>query len=182
MEKKSDEDEFDNMLETIFKDIEEQEFNDKKKEILKIKANVEEKMKKTTSSSERQMILMDMQRNNMEKFTGYAKKIEDEKNEFYKKHAGVIEDLKQTKIEKEALDIISEGMKNIEEKTLNSVARSESPGLSNMFKDLDMEQKEKGPKLKFDPEKVFKDGGKKKKTKQKRAKQTKRKTKKSKKN
>lgn len=182
MEKESDEQLFDNMLVTIFKDIEEEEFNDKKKRISKIKENLEEKMKKAKSSSERQMILMDMQRNNMEKFTGYAKKIEDEKNAFYKKHAGVIEDLKQTRIEKEALEIISEGMKDIEEKTLDSVARSESPGLSNLFKDLDMEQKEKGQKLKFDPNKVFKDGGKKKKTKQKRAKQSKRNTKKNKKN
>ena len=79
MEKKTDEDEFDNMLETIFKDIEEQEFNDQRKEILKIKTNVEEKMKKAKNSSERQIILMDMQLDNMEKITGYSKKIEDEK-------------------------------------------------------------------------------------------------------
>ena len=181
MEKKTDEDEFDNMLETIFKDIEEQEFNDQRKEILKIKTNVEEKMKKAKNSSERQMILMNMQLDNMEKITGYSKKIEDEKNAFYKKHADVLADLKQKRIEKEALDIISEGMKDIEEKTFNSVARAESPGLNNIFKDLDIEQKEKGQKLKFNP-KVFKDGGKKKRTKQKRAKQSKGKTKKNKKN
>ena len=66
MEKKTDEEQFDNMLETIFKDIEEQEFNDQKKEILKIKANVEEKMKKAKNSSERQMIVMKMQLDNME--------------------------------------------------------------------------------------------------------------------
>ena len=62
MEKKTDEEQFDNMLETIFKDIEEQEFNDQKKEILKIKANVEEKMKKAKLKDDRDQAIQNVKK------------------------------------------------------------------------------------------------------------------------
>ena len=103
--------EFDNMIESILKDIEKEEFEEKKNALLKIKSDVEEKMKKAKSSSERQIILMNMQTNNMEELTGYAKQIKKEQDEFYEKHAETIKNLRQKRIEKEALDIISQGMK-----------------------------------------------------------------------
>ena len=174
--------EFDNMIESILKDIEKEEFEEKKNALLKIKSDVEEKMKKAKSSSERQMILMNMQTNNMEELTGYAKQIKKEQDEFYEKHAEIIKNLRQKRIEKEALDIISQGMKEIEKDTFNSIARAESPGISRMFRDLDIEQKQKKKALKVPPN-VFdmdieNNGGKKKKTKQRKVKRSKRKTKK----
>ena len=173
--------EFDNMIESILKDIEKEEFEEKKNALLKIKSDVEEKMKKAKSSSERQIILMNMQTNNMEELTGYAKQIKKEQDEFYEKHAEIIKNLRQKRIEKEALDIISQGMKEIEEDTFNSIARAESPGISNVFKDLEIEQQEKKQELEFDKDVFDKDinnGGKKKKTKQRKVKRSKRKTKK----
>lgn len=174
--------EFDNMIESILKDIEKEEFEEKKNALLKIKSDVEEKMKKAKSSSERQMILMNMQTNNMEELTGYAKQIKKEQDEFYEKHAEIIKNLRQKRIEKEALDIISQGMKEIEEDTFNSIARAESPGISRMFRDLEIDQQEKKQELEV-PSNVFdmdieKNGGKKKKTKQRKVKRSKRKTKK----
>ena len=162
--------EFDNMIEAILKDIEKEEFEEKKNALLKIKSDVEEKMKKAKSSSERQIILMNMQTNNMEELTGYAKQIKKEQDAFYEKHAETIKNLRQKRIEKEALDIISQGMKEIEEDTFNSIARAESPGISRMFRDLDIEQKQKKEALKVPPN-VFdmdieNNGGKKKKIKQ----------------
>ena len=61
--------EFDNMIESILKDIEKEEFEENKNALLKIKSDVEEKMKKAKNSSERQMILMNMQTNNMYVYT-----------------------------------------------------------------------------------------------------------------
>ena len=116
--------EFDNMIESILKDIEKEEFEEKKNELLKIKSDVEEKMKKAKSSSERQIILMNMQTNNMEELTGYAKQIKKEQDEFYEKHAEIIKNLRQKRIEKEALDIISQGMKEIEEDTEDHIKKS----------------------------------------------------------
>lgn len=181
-EDQEQEKEFDNMIETILKDIEKEEFEEKKNALFKIKSDVEEKMKKAKSSSERQMILMNMQTNNMEELTGYAKQIKKEQDAFYEKHAEIIKNLRQKRIEKEALDIISQGMKGIEEDTFNSIARAESPGISRMFRDLEIEQQEKEQALEVPPN-VFdmdieKKGGKKKKTKQRKVKRSKRKTKK----
>jgi hypothetical protein len=175
-EDQEQEKEFDNMIETILKDIEKEEFEEKKNALFKIKSDVEEKMKKAKSSSERQMILMNMQTNNMEELTGYAKQFKKEQDAFYKKHAEVIKNLRQKRFEKEALDIISDGMKDIEKHTLDSVARAESPGLSQMLKELQLQQE-----LEFDKDVFDKDinnGGKKKKTKQRKVKRSKRKTKK----
>jgi hypothetical protein len=174
--------EFDNMIESILKDIEKEEFEEKKNALFKIKSDVEEKMKNAKNTSERQMILMNMQTNNMEELTGYAKQIKKEQDAFYEKHAEVIKNLRQKRIEKEALDIISQGMKEIEEDTFNSIARAESPGISKMFKDLEIEQQEKKQALEV-PSNVFdmdigNNGGKKKKTKQRKVKRSKRKTKK----
>ena len=89
--------EFDNMIESILKDIEKEEFEEKNA-LLKIKSDVEEKMKKAKSSSERQMILMNMQTNNMEELTGYAKQIKKEQDEFYEKHAEIIKNLRQKEL------------------------------------------------------------------------------------
>ena len=91
--------EFDNMIESILKDIEKEEFEEKNA-LLKIKSDVEEKMKKAKSSSERQMILMNMQTNNMEELTGYAKQIKKEQDEFYEKHAEIIKNLRQKELKR----------------------------------------------------------------------------------
>ena len=146
--------EFDNMIESILKDIEKEEFEEKKNALFKIKSDVEEKMKNAKNTSERQMILMNMQTTNMEELTGYAKQIKKEQDAFYEKHAEVIKNLRQKRIEKEALDIISQGMKEIEEDTFNSIARAESPGISRMFRDLEIDQQEKKQALEV-PSDVF---------------------------
>ena len=185
MQKEDSEKELDNMFEDIFENIEKEEFKKRKDTLLKIKSDVENKIK-GKNSAERQMLLMDMQRDNIEELTGYAKQFKKEQDEFYEKHAEIIKNLRQKRIEKEALDIISQGMKEIEEDTFNSIARAESPGISNVFKDLEIEQQEKKQALEV-PSNVFdmdigNNGGKKKKTKQRKVKRSKRKTKKIKKN
>ena len=174
MQKRDSEKELDNMFQDIFENIEKEEFKKRKDTLLKIKSDVENKIKGKTSA-ERQMLLMDMQRDNIEELTGYAKQFKKEQDAFYKKHAEVIKNLRQKRFEKEALDIISDGMKDIEKHTLDSVARSESPGLSQMLKELKIQRE-----LEFDPHVFEKDinGGKKKKTKQRKVKRSKKKTKK----
>ena len=180
MQKEDSEKELDNMFQDIFENIEKEEFKKRKDTLLKIKSDVENKIKGKTSA-ERQILLMDMQRDNIEELTGYAKQFKKEQDAFYKKHAEVIKNLRQKRFEKEALDIISDGMKDIEKHTLDSVARSESPGLSQMIKELKIQRE-----LEFDPHVFEKDinvekdinGGKKKKTKQRKVKHSKKKTKK----
>tara|TARA_Y100000816_G_C25892457_1_gene465604 strand:+ start:221 stop:763 length:543 start_codon:yes stop_codon:yes gene_type:complete len=175
MQKEDSEKELDNIFQDIFENVEKEEFKKRKDTLLKIKSDVEKKIKGKTSA-ERQMLLMDMQRDNIEELTGYANQIKEEQDAFYKKHEEVIKNLRQKRFEKEALDIISDGMKDIEKNTLDSVARSESPGLSQMLKELQFQRD-----LEFDPnvfEKDINNGGKKKKTKQRKVKHSKRKTKK----
>ena len=113
MQKEDSEKELDNIFQDIFENVEKEEFKKRKDTLLKIKSDVEKKIKGKTSA-ERQMLLMDMQRDNIEELTGYANQIKEEQDAFYKKHEEVIKNLRQKRFEKEALDIISDGMKDIE--------------------------------------------------------------------
>ena len=88
------------------------------------------------------MILMNMQTNNMEELTGYAKQIKKEQDEFYEKHAEIIKNLRQKELKRYFRYYFTRYERN-RRRYFDSIARAESPGIGRMFRDLEIDGKKK---------------------------------------